>query len=1117
MRHRDYLNGLVELGRGGNPDERRALFRQSLATLASAIETRHAVPLEGLDPELLRASVASCLRTGLFDDLTFLSGPSRAAALYEIAAALMPGEEKRDLGRKVFVLLLEGDADTFIALATQVAQGSRRALSGPEARARVGLCLDLPVGFGAHADKLALALVSRQELEQDWLSGPASGPLPSRRLAAKLLERAAREAARRQTEGDDSGFRVFELGSVRQTFARLLQDRESLVWRHVASARGLLSQASEAHRRSLEDGLSPSLSPTEWRRSATSLAARLTIDAEGTHARIEQILKGPLQRRDPGLASAIMLGLPRAAETEPTRVEHLLPLLVREGRVPTIEAFIAFRREVIWDDFGTDATRIAKDLLDEALEQQHSDDGFAALLQGLRTELEPRGLQTSLPDQVAEAVRKFAVDGPAAAHRLSGKLVESAQGTLGTLLLSKGDERGRRQGFHALRELDTALLESTTLFDLTRLMGPSSVERKALEQVVAQLHDWLVGVERGSDSNEGLEHPILRQRRLRALLHAVDSGQDGDSIRNTEHRDRRTRSAAALLHRVRQGGPSPLRRVITAGAARAIDGLVRHDQFAVSDALILAAKFATDNDDVHTFAEATMLPEIEATLEAYVDLGDTLQYASRDGRGDRACIDALVALAQALPVANSPRVEALRSALLMLARSLESVAVATSLRHLAEGTESQLLAPFEGAVQTIVQLTIGARRRIGLADNLDVRTAGESIRKLNRVLERAVHESSTDGVLRALQLSLGELSRELWPTLFGVVARVLRRIEDLPLESEIGKRESFQAAARNEAPLPPWLPPSRSLGGFYVLRPLGTGAVGSVFVARRFEERSREDAQRFALKVPEYTGAAARTLSEQEFMTMFRREAGALLSLPQHTNLAGFVTFDAGAQPKPILVMELVEGPTLEHLLELEALNLPRAFEILEGIGAGISAMHREGIGHLDVKPSNVILRDPDGLAGPEPPQEAVLVDFGLAGRHVRPGCGTGEYAAPEIWTTENTTIQASPMPADVYAFGCVIYETLMGTPLFQGPTEMALIGQHVGHDGSPEPIQELLRKPMTRSLGNLLHGTLRHKPENRLSLADVLNMLAKVRDELVHASWPVQLVDPSEAVLSTG
>src|SRR5262249_61465648 len=116
-----------------------------------------------------------------------------------------------------------------------------------------------------------------------------------------------------------------------------------------------------------------------------------------------------------------------------------------------------------------------------------------------------------------------------------------------------------------------------------------------------------------------------------------------------------------------------------------------------------------------------------------------------------------------------------------------------------------------------------------------------------------------------------------------------------------------------------------------------------------------------------------RTVSGAEFMRMFRLEAGALLSWPEHKNVARFVTFDAGARPKPILVMELVEGARCDHVLAAKNLDMARALAILDGVLAGLEAMHSAGVGHLDVKPANVILR-----AGGDPG----LVDFGLTGRH---------------------------------------------------------------------------------------------------------------------------------------
>jgi serine/threonine protein kinase len=142
-------------------------------------------------------------------------------------------------------------------------------------------------------------------------------------------------------------------------------------------------------------------------------------------------------------------------------------------------------------------------------------------------------------------------------------------------------------------------------------------------------------------------------------------------------------------------------------------------------------------------------------------------------------------------------------------------------------------------------------------------------------------------------------------------------------------------------------------------------------------------------------------MSEQEFEAMFRDEAGALIALPAHANLAGFITFDASARPKPILVMEFVRGINLERTLEAHSIDVPRGLAIIDDLLAGLEAMHDAGIAHLDVKPANVVLRDQIGAA--------VLVDFGLAGRHLRAGCGSAHYGAAEVWTEAPRSSRSPP------------------------------------------------------------------------------------------------------------
>jgi serine/threonine protein kinase len=287
------------------------------------------------------------------------------------------------------------------------------------------------------------------------------------------------------------------------------------------------------------------------------------------------------------------------------------------------------------------------------------------------------------------------------------------------------------------------------------------------------------------------------------------------------------------------------------------------------------------------------------------------------------------------------------------------------------------------------------------------------------------------------------------------------------------------------------VPPGRTLGGFFLIRTIGRGGGGSVFVACRVEHRNDPRAEKFALKVPEFSGEQAHILTEEEFSQLFREEASALLAIPTHRNLARLVTFDLGARPKPILVMELVDGPNLERVLDSGDLDLPTAFGILDGVAAGLSAMHRVGVAHLDVKPGNIILRD----------GEPVLVDFGLAGRHLRPGCATVYYGAPEVWGEDSGM---PPMPADVYAFSCLAYELLTGSSVFDFDSAGAFVTAHCSHDGWPPAIHALRGGAATRPLAEILAGGLRADASDRTTMPELRSRLSALVPTLSSLDWPL-------------
>jgi hypothetical protein len=1132
----DYLVGLAQLAELTTAEERRAAWRQGLAALATAAADQQPTPLEGANAEALLTGVRVALATGLVDDLAWLSRPLASAALFELASALPSGREKRDLGRRVLQTLHEGDASTFVMLARALALGSRRALGGPVVRARVALSLRLPIATGTSADGLALALLSRPELEREWLTAPSTGALPSRRLAARLLERAAREAARRGQEGDDSGVRVFQRPSVRTAWLRLLADRESLVWRHVATARGLLLGADPARGDEVEQALGLSQGPTEWRRAAASLAASIAHDPQNAATRCRELARGDLAKRDPGILVAMVHGLTRAGEEEPETSEELLAMLVDIGDIDVLEALVDVRREHVGGEFGVYAAGRALARLQAA--KPSSDDGLSALRQSIYEDLaaDEKELTPTLSRHLSAALLAFA-EGRDLRPPTEAALA-AARTTMSELeKLSDSTPAERQRSFHSLRELDRGLLETSTLSELLTVIGHEAggagPAAGASADLLERLSTWILSREERPLQPGAIPHAVLRLRRLRSLLHLLDvdvpapeepqttsqttsthGGSTGTTgvhptVQAAFGRDRRLAALRLLLSRLESDPPSALRRTVCAALARACDALVRDELCELSDILVAISTKVRLPGDLDVLAEASMVTEVQDMFRASAQLVRMVGAAS-DPTAERSFLDAFVDLAQTLPPGTSPRVEGMRRALLGMGRALEWLNKAQALATLRQEEGRRALERLEDTLQYAAKLCAGVRRRLGLGGASSPPTLGRAVRDLDRSIERACRELEEN--MRVDVQPAVEAARADLPAVFAeVVARVLTRVGQLQAEAsmEISIEWSAVATGTERLRLPPWLPPSRIVGGFYVLRPIGTGGGGSVFVARRAEDRHDESAETFALKIPSFDGQNAYTLTEAEFMQMFRAEAGALLTLPQHQNLAGFVTFDARARPKPILVMELVRGPTLERVIDKRELSVPFALKILDGVAHGLTAMHESGIGHLDVKPGNIILRESGGpgskamaldMVGAVP----VLVDFGLAGRKVRPGCASPYYGAPEVWDAGVFQISNGPTAVDVYAFCCLAFELLAGRPLFDGETLPALISGHLAHNGNPEALNALRKDRQLAPLGQILAAGLARDPRRRATMPQLRDALRSIAPQLQNTAWPV-------------
>ena len=1096
---RAYVAALADLAAVADLDERRRIWRQGMAALAAAVADRRDAPLEGLDPQALLGGLRVAMTDGLLTDMDFLAPAASASAIFALAGGLPPGPERRELGRRVLEQLETGDAETFVALATALALASRRPLPGTLKRARVAAALSSPLTAGTAPDALALALLAGPELQRSWLDEPSIGSLPSRRLAARVLERAAREAVRRQRRGDDGGIATLGRISVREVWRRLLGDRESLVWRHVAIARGLLAGADRELAEEIDREVSPAASPSAWRRGAASLAARIEVEPRSV-ARCIAFLDGELPSRDPGVARGLLIGLAGVFAIEPDVADDLARRAVDRAGLEAVEALVELRHDL--GAVGPSAGDAAAAWLARARAARRGDDGddghtalLAALASELTTGAAAVGGSLAAHAAAARAALRGGRIGEAvrAAHDAADAVAEAVD------YLERcddGDPLDRRHAFRILRELDHDLLSNGTVIGLLSRgddvrAGKSGAARIAALQ--ARLEAALLARESAVQVG-AVAHRTLRLARLRVLVRAVDADTPADDAGGV--RERRVAVIRALLPRARLDA-SPLRRAVWAALTRAFDAMLRDEQIELSD-LVAGWTTAMDPDDDFTVArEATMVPEVHDALEAYADaMAATASAADPDDRA--ACVAAIAAvqpLLAALGAVSSVRTDALRGSLGELVRALDAIVRARGQRDVPAAALDHL----ESSVAVLADLVIGARRRLGLA--VAPATSPAALHALTLSIERVRRGGQANVAADATVAAVAATDDQipLVGRLLGVaLARLAQLPADAPARDTTGAfpvpEEPAEPADAEEQSLPRWLPASRSLGGFYVMRPLGKGAGGSVFVACRLEERHEPGAETVALKVPDYDGGAARNLSIDEFEQLFREEAGALLSLPAHPNIARFVTFDAGARPKPILVMEYVRGQTLEQLLDLGELDARAALRVIDGIAGGLEAMHQARVAHLDLKPANVILRDETEGATP------VLVDFGLAGRRLRPGCGSPHYGAPEVWTGAG----AEPYAADVYALACLVYEILTHETLVVGESVSEVVATHLGGGAEARVRARLGRDRRTAPLAELLGAALHRHSEQRPTAARLRAGLAAIRPELGRLSWPV-------------
>lgn len=276
-------------------------------------------------------------------------------------------------------------------------------------------------------------------------------------------------------------------------------------------------------------------------------------------------------------------------------------------------------------------------------------------------------------------------------------------------------------------------------------------------------------------------------------------------------------------------------------------------------------------------------------------------------------------------------------------------------------------------------------------------------------------------------------------------------------------------------------------GKYKIIEQIGRGAMGMVLLA--------EDiylGRRVAIKF------AARA-NDPETMEIYReacRNEAMAMAKVSHPNVAS--VYAAGeADGVPFLVMEYIEGQSLESFIQARCLNaklpIDVASSIITEIADGLDAVHTQGLVHRDVKPANVII----GMR-----YRVTLVDFGIA--QAADGMvrlsGTPPYIAPEVILREQVAVGLRPR-GDVYSLAVIVFELLTGEVPFVRPAGAHDIDALLRAQLEQEPLRmSLLRPEISPELDEVVKQALHPDPACRY---DSAASFARALDEGVATSRP--------------